>query len=68
MAVELDVDDGADDLGDAALGDGCGGMVGVFLAVLAGSSRLFLEGFGAGDDLDQLLGDLRLAGTVHIAW
>src|SRR5450432_1515159 len=23
-----------------------------------------LEGFGAGDDLDQLLGDLRLAGSV----
>ena len=71
IAVELHVDDGADDLGDAA-----GGVRGFrrsapFLDVLvlqvlviARAIGSALQRLGAGDDLDQFLGDHRLAGAV----
>ena len=61
LAVELDVDDGADDLSDAA---------GLRWKPCKSSSTEFsyrdnaLQRLGAGDDLDQLLGDHRLAGAV----
>ena len=65
VPFELHVDDGADDLGDAS---DCGfwpWLCHVFLARLrSNGSRRLLQRLGAGDDLDQLLGDHRLAGAV----
>src|SRR6185436_19356767 len=51
VSFELHVDDGADDLGDVSGGIGHG-------------MSLLTRRLGTGDDLDQLLGDHRLAGTV----
>ena len=60
---ELHVDDGADDLGDLSDCVGHGWSLSSSythrIAALGSHRRL-----GAGDDLDQLLGDHRLAGTV----
>src|SRR5271168_2810709 len=43
-----------------------GSLVSGAVSVMVMSGLCFrLEGLGAGDDFDQLLGDLRLAGTVH---
>src|SRR6185437_6646361 len=58
VAIELDVDDGADHVGEAAFGGGFRGSV--------HGLSLSLNGGGAGDDFDQLLGDLRLTGAVHL--
>ena len=58
VALELHVDDGADDLGD--LSD----CVGAWWPCLSSLPRSLSERLGAGDDLDQFLGDHRLAGAV----
>ena len=60
VVLELHVDDGADDLGD--LSD-C--VVGCAVAMIVlYSSNYALQRLGAGDDLDQFLGDHRLARAV----
>ncbi len=74
VAVELDVDDGAGDVRDAPLGDVILGYYGLVhapapsIGVRVGSGRArALDRFGARDDLDEFLGDLRLALPVVAA-
>ncbi len=66
LTVELDVDDGADDLAEAAL------EVVLLMACLflfnggRSGTPVFLNSGGAGDDFDQFRRDLGLTGAVHL--
>ena len=66
VALELHVDNGAHDLGDAtALVSCCGHELLSFEILYLNDRRVpALDRLGAGDDLDQLLGDLGLTGSV----
>ena len=65
FAVELHVHDRPEDLGHATDDVTCH----VYDSFVSGIRRLAnarSNGFGAGDDLDQFLGDVRLAGAVVV--